>query len=252
MDATLLVEIAVVLVFSALFAMMGLGAAFLFVPFFYYLGADLRTAIPTALFLNAVSMPFAAATYARARLIDYRAALPLLLAAAAFAPAGARASQYAPRPLLLGLFTAFLIYAGISMLRRRSGKGVPPARPRRALAVNAGTGAFAGFLGGLLGVGGGNFIVPVLNWLGYPPKVAVGTTALVVVAASWAGFLGHATLAALEPRLLLIFGTAAVLGTLVGARVTAVHLHGHQVNRVVGVGLLLVAAKMLWDLVFGP
>lgn len=248
MDATLLVEIGVVLVFSTLFAMMGLGAAFLFVPFFYYLGVDLRIAIPTALFLNAVSMPFAAATYARARLIDYRAALPLLIAAAAFAPAGAWASQYAPRPLLLGLFTAFLIYAGISMLRRGPHHGVRTLQPRRALAVNTGTGACAGFLGGLLGVGGGNIIVPVLNWLGYPPKVAVGTTALVVVAASWAGFLGHATLAALEPRLLLILGATAVLGTLIGARLTAVHLQGHQVKRVVGVGLLVVAVKMLWDL----
>ncbi|MHB8623629.1 MAG: sulfite exporter TauE/SafE family protein [Sulfuricaulis sp.] len=244
----LFAEIVFVLLFSTLFAMMGLGAAFLFVPFFYYLGVDLRSAIPTALFLNAVSMPFAAATYARARLIDYRAALPLLLAAAVLAPAGAWASQYAPRPLLLGLFTAFLIYAGISMLRRGPHSGVRTSQPRLALAVNTGAGAFAGFFGGLLGVGGGNFIVPVLNWLGYPPKVAVGTTALVVVAASWAGFLGHATLAALSPHLLLILGTTAVLGTLIGARLTAVHLHGQQVKRVVGIGLLLVAAKMLWDL----
>lgn len=244
----MLVEIGVVLAFSTLFAMMGLGAAFLFVPFFYYLGVDLRTAIPTALFLNAVSMPFAAVTYARARLIDYRAALPLLLAAAVLAPAGAWASQYAPRPLLLGLFTAFLTYAGISMLRRSSRHGTQTLQPRQALAVNSGTGAIAGFLGGLLGVGGGNFIVPVLNWLGYPPKVAVGTTALVVVAASWSGFLGHATLAALQPRLLLILGATAVLGTLIGARLTAVHLHGRQVKRVVGMGLLVVAAKMLWDL----
>jgi len=71
---------------------------------------------------------------------------------------------------------------------------------------------------------------------------------LVVVAASWSGFLGHATLAALEPRLLLTLGAAAVLSTLIGARLTAVHLHNHQVKRVVGVGLLLVATKMFWDL----
>jgi hypothetical protein len=247
-DGTLLAQIGVVLVFSTLFAMMGLGAAFLFVPFFYYLGVDLRTAIPTALFLNAVSMPFAAATYARARLIDYRAALPLLLAAAVFAPAGAWASRYAPRPLLLALFTVFLIYAGISMLRPAHPRRAHALHARPAMAVNTLTGASAGFLGGLLGVGGGNFIVPVLNWLGYPPKIAVGTTALVVVVASWAGFLGHATLAALTPRLLLILGATAVIGTLIGARLTAVHLHGRQVKRVVGVGLLVVATKMLWDL----
>lgn len=35
-----------------------------------------------------------------------------------------------------------------------------------ALLARHGVGSVAGFLGGLLGIGGGNFIVPVLNWLG--------------------------------------------------------------------------------------
>jgi uncharacterized membrane protein YfcA len=68
----------------------------------------------------------------------------------------------------------------------------------RAIEVSAGmgVGSIAGFLGGLLGVGGGNFIVPVLNWLGLDAKVAAGTTALVVVFSSFSGFLGHANVGA--------------------------------------------------------
>lgn len=42
-------------------------------------------------------------------------------------------------------------------------------------------GGFAGFLGGLLGVGGGNFIVPVLVWLGFNPKKASATTSFIVI-----------------------------------------------------------------------
>ena len=40
------------------------------------------------------------------------------------------------------------------------------------MGAGVGVGGVAGFLGGLLGVGGGNFIVPVLNWLGLDSKVA--------------------------------------------------------------------------------
>ena len=47
----------------------------------------------------------------------------------------------------------------------------------------------AGFLGGLLGVGGGNVILPGLTWLGLDAKVAAGTTALAVVFSSLSGFL---------------------------------------------------------------
>ena len=49
----------IVFVFSGLLAMAGLGAAFLFVPFFYYLGVPLAEATPTALLLNVVSLSFA-------------------------------------------------------------------------------------------------------------------------------------------------------------------------------------------------
>ena len=41
--------------FSGLLAMAGLGAAFIFVPLFYYLGVPIAEAVPTALLLNVVS-----------------------------------------------------------------------------------------------------------------------------------------------------------------------------------------------------
>ncbi|MSP13472.1 MAG: hypothetical protein EXR62_11020 [Chloroflexi bacterium] len=49
-----LISAVLVFVFSGLLAMAGLGAAFLFVPLFYYLGMPLAEATPTALLLNTV------------------------------------------------------------------------------------------------------------------------------------------------------------------------------------------------------
>jgi hypothetical protein len=64
MSITIYVVSAVlVFIFSGLLAMAGLGAAFLFVPLFYYLGVPLAEATPTALLLNVVSLLFAAITF---------------------------------------------------------------------------------------------------------------------------------------------------------------------------------------------
>ena len=86
--------------------------------------------------------------------------------------------------------------------RKRAGSLRAGDRPGTVEVVSgASVGSVAGFLGGLLGVGGGNFIVPVLNWLGLDAKVAAGTTALVVVFSSLSGFLGHAALGGINWRL---------------------------------------------------
>jgi len=61
-----------VFIFSGLLAIAGLGAAFLFVPLFYYMGMPLAEAAPAALLLNVVSLFFAATNFWRDKLINWR------------------------------------------------------------------------------------------------------------------------------------------------------------------------------------
>ena len=245
----LIVAPIVVFVFSALLSMAGLGAAFLFVPFFYWMGVPLREAMATALLLNAISLAFASAVFIQGGLVRFRAALPIVIAAVILAPAGAWSSQYVARDTLLWLFAGFLVFAGFMMLFYR-----PAVKPMvgsgggREAVVGVGVGGFAGYLGGLLGVGGGNFIVPVLTWLGYDPKVAAGTTAFVVVFASTAGFLGHVSLGGLDPIFLMVTGSAAVVGALVGAWLARFKLSSAQLKRVIGALLWGIAGKIVWGL----
>jgi uncharacterized membrane protein YfcA len=243
------VSAALVFVFSGLLAMAGLGAAFLFVPLFYYLGVPLAEATPTALLLNVVSLLFAAITYWRAKLINWRVGLPVLVTAVILSPLGALLTPRVNKSVLLWMFAGFLVFAGIMMLffqarRREKEMG-------RAVEAGAGVGVggVAGFLGGLLGVGGGNFIVPVLNWLGLDPKVAAGTTALVVVFSSLSGFLGHATLGGLDPLFIGIMAVMAAAGSVVGSQLMKAKISSNQLKRMIGILLWLIAAKMIWDLV---
>jgi uncharacterized membrane protein YfcA len=204
--AIYLISAVLVFVFSGLLAMAGLGAAFLFVPLFYYLGVPLAEATPTALLLNVVSLLFATINYWRGKLINWRVGLPVLIAAVILSPIGARLTQFVDKTLLLGMFAAFLVFAGFMMLFYKAKKRAQPLNRVVEVGAGVGVGTVAGFLGGLLGVGGGNFILPVLNWLGLDTKVAAGTTALVVVFSSLSGFLGHASLGGLDPLFIGVMG----------------------------------------------
>ena len=117
------------------------------------------------------------------------------------------------------------------------------------IAAGAGIGSLAGFLGGLLGVGGGNFILPVLNWMGLDAKMAAGTTALVVVFSSLSGFLGHATLGGLDPLFIGITAVMAAAGSIVGSQLMKTKVSSQQLKRMIGVLLWLIAIKMIFDLI---
>lgn len=241
----------IVVVLSGVMAMAGLGAAFLFVPLFYWLGIPLPVAASTALLLNAVSLSFATVTYWRARLVNLALGIPLTVAAVVAAPVGARVAPHVDTTVLLWLLAAFLVFAGAMMLFYRRPEAT--REPGRVAQIAAGTavGGGAGFLGGLLGVGGGNVILPSLNTMGLDPKEAAGTTAFAVVFSSLSGFAGRVSLGDLDGRLIAVSVVAAAAGSLVGSRLMVRRVTSGQLKRLVAIVLWLVAAKMVWDLVVG-
>jgi uncharacterized membrane protein YfcA len=235
--------------FSGLLAMAGLGAAFIFVPLFYYLGVPLAEAVPTALLLNVVSMFFATVNYYRGGLINWHIGLPIMVTAVLLAPLGAYTTPFVNKHLFLGMFSAFLVFAGFMMIFYKAKPRLTPLKRSVESSAGAAVGSVAGFLGGLLGVGGGNFIVPVLNWIGMDAKVAAGTTAMVVVFASLSGFLGHVTLGVLSPVFLGIMAVMSALGSIVGSQMMKTKISSQQLKKIIGVLLMLIAAKMIFDII---
>ncbi len=239
---------AAVFVGSGVMAMAGLGAAFLFVPLFFYLGVPLGQATSTALLLNAVSLSAATVAYARSGLVDWRAGVPVLIAAVVLAPLGASLTVQVDQRVLLALFVGFLVFAGAMMLLYRPHTGRRDLAPAVEAGAGAAVGGVAGLLGGLLGVGGGNIILHGLAWLGLDAKVAAGTTALAVVFSSISGFLGHAALGGRDPAFVLVMAALAGAGSLVGSHVMRTRLSSAQLKRFIGILLWIIAAKMAFDL----
>jgi uncharacterized membrane protein YfcA len=246
---TALIAGIVTLVFTTLLTIAGVGAAFILIPVFIAMGIDIHTAMATALLLNSIAMIFASYRFIKAKLIMWKVAVPILIVATALSPLGAYVSQGLNRTVLLWMFVGFLLFAAGMMLFYRAKEKEEQASKGKQIGYGVAVGSFAGFLGGLLGVGGGNFIVPVLIWLGYNPKKASATTSFIVIFSSFSGFLGHASLGSMDFKLLGLTGLGSALGAIIGAWLMTEKLKGKQVKVIIGVVLLGIAAKMIWGLV---
>ena len=144
-------------IFTAVLTIAGVGAAFILIPIFLTLGMPLLTSMSTALLLNSIAMIFASVSFARKKLIVFKTAFPILIVASILSPLGARTAEHLPRNVLLWLFVSFLIFAGTMMLFYKSKEKQIETNTKKLIGYGLGVGSFAGYLGGLLGVGGRQF-----------------------------------------------------------------------------------------------
>lgn len=239
----------VTFVFTTLLTIAGVGAAFILIPVFLALGIELHTAMATALLLNAVGMSVASVNFVRKKLVVWRLVIPMVVIASTLSPLGAWVSKGLDRTVLLWLFVGFLLFAAAMMLfytpRERQSAGGAGV----LLAAGLGVGGLAGFVGGLLGVGGGNIIVPALVALGFEPKKASASASFVVIFSSLTGFLGQASLAGMNYPLLGWTAVGSVSGAVLGSWLMTDKLKGRQVKVLIGLVLIAIAVKMAWGLV---
>lgn len=117
------------------------------------------------------------------------------------------------------------------------------------------TGAFAGLLAGLLGVGGGLIIVPVLAWLfarqGFEPgllmHLALGTSLATIIATSIVSAWSHHRHGAVNWPVVMRLSPGIVAGALAGAMLVG-RLDSILLQRLFGVFEILVAIQMLASL----
>lgn len=113
------------------------------------------------------------------------------------------------------------------------------------------TGAFAGIIAGLLGVGGGIVIVPVLYAaLGHfgvddavRMQVALGTSLATIVITAWSSTSAHWKRGTVDVGFLRGYGPWVVLGVLLGAALAA-HLRGTVLTAFFAAVALVIAAQI--------
>jgi len=182
-----------------------------------------------------------AATYWRAGEVDLRAAAWIGGVGAAASVAGAAATQVVGGRWLLLITAILLAWQSVQILRGSS----VTSRTDGAEAIPAwgliAVGVVAGFLSGLLGIGGGLVIVPALaGMLGMPLKRTLGTSLVCIVAMVVPGTIVHASLGHIDWTAALLLAIGSVPGARIGAKI-ALGTREHTLRMLVGSFLALVA-----------
>lgn len=252
----------VVLATSFLFSMLGLGGGMVYVPLLHWMGLDLKTeAIPVGLLLNGITTGLAFIVYLRKGLVDWKGIWPMIFTAIAGAPIGAMVEPYVPHNTLILLFVMAVLAAATKMLwsafsdkkaaqelGKKSGSAeieeLAPLKTR--LLIGGGSGLVIGFISGMLGIGGGFIIAPLLITLGYPVKKAAGTTAMVAAFLSVSGFSAHVMQGHMPLNVVLVGGLAVLVGALSGSTMMSNFAKPVWIKQVYGIVLLFIAAKLVW------
>lgn len=204
------------------------------------LGGTAIQAVATPLPVILPTSLVGAYTYARAGETSFRAARWAIPPGIAGAIGGAFLTELVNAHLLLVITAVLMAWTGVEVMRGREPaiawvKGATPGWKYSAI------GAVAGFVSGLLGVGGGIVMVPLLTLtIGMPLKRALGTSLVVIAALVVPGTLVHWALGHIDWAIFGVLTLGVVPGARLGARL-AIGARERTLRRAVGVFLLAVA-----------
>lgn len=153
-----------------------------------------------------------------------------------------------PQVVFIGLLALSLLVAGALLLwQPRARTGLPPVRYGRWL--EPAVGGALGLLAGIVGIGGGIYLAPVLHLLRWGSAHAIaGTSAVFILANSLSGLGGQLAKSAsgagaiLAAHLLLL--PAVAIGGLVGSALGARRFEPHLLRVLTALLILFVAAQL--------
>ncbi|WP_028583146.1 sulfite exporter TauE/SafE family protein [Desulfogranum mediterraneum] len=233
---------------SFVFALGGVGSALVLIPVLTWLGIPFIQARPIGLFVNGVSMLGATFSNIRQKRLDYRLGLPIILASALLAPVGALVGHQVSARAVLLVFIAFLFFSGMMILFFKGASHSDRYREDLSLFGRLLVGVAAGFFSGLLGVGGGGVISPLLIIQGVHPKKVTTITAFAVPFSSFSAFLTYLAMGSVSWTILAVAGLSAWCGGYLGTMVMHQRMRPGTVRRILGVVLLLLGLRLLFQL----
>lgn len=239
----------IIAIASFIFAMLGLGGGMVYVPVLNWAGFDMvSVAIPLGLLLNGLNTALVLIPFAREKMVDWKGGAVMAVTALIASPLGAMTSEHVPVQTLKILFAAMVVTAALRTLwaSKQAEPETMMSMKKRSI-IGFFVGSFAGFIGGMLGLGGGFIIAPILMWMGYRTKEAAATTALVVTFSSVSGYFGHVAQGAMNWPITITVVIAVLIGSQLGGRYMTKKAKSKQVKMIYAVVLLLIAVKLIFD-----
>ena len=266
--------------------MFGIGGGFLMTPLLIFIGISPAVAVASVTSHIAASSASGAISYWRKNAIDVALGLMLLAGGRLGTAVGVwlfsvlRALDQLDLSigisyvLLLGVVGALMVWESVqAIVREQQGK---PATPRRGgmhtwvhglpwkmrfkrskIYVSAipvwGIGFIIGFLGAVMGIGGGFILVPMLIYfLRVPTATVIGTSmVLTLITMASATVMHAATNHLVDAVLSLILMIGGVIGAQFGAR-AGQNMRGERLRLLLGALVLCVGLRFLYQLVVVP
>ena len=250
---------------GAILGLTGAGGGILAVPALVTgMGWPMQLAAPVALIAISGSAALGAIDAFRKRLTRYRAALAMAIAGIPMTAVGEHIAKHlSQRSLTLG-FCCVMLFVVARLLREAYAPGRTADRGSSSFIARVdahtgrfiwslttwicllGTGAVTGLVTGLLGVGGGFIIVPLLRKLTNLAMHGIVATSLMVIALVGGGAVALMLLrgTVLPTQFVLWFAVSTAAGMVAG-RTVSHHLDAKQVQVLFAIVLLCVSLAML-------
>ena len=243
----------------------GAGGGIISAPLLiFFLGLEVKDAAPIALTAVAISAGIGAVFGLKQKILRYKAAVLMGSFGLALSPLGLWLSHHVPNKPLIMLFILILCIVALRTFMNASlelkGKVKHTRRPphcqlhqsigkliwtvpcARSLMLS---GAVAGFLSGLLGVGGGSIIVPALKKFTDLPMKSIVATSLGVLTIVSAGSAIMATASSsMNWTVASPFIAGAILGLFVGNHYTK-KVHGARLQQAFSILAFIVALSLI-------
>ncbi len=233
---------------ALLYASVGFGGGSTYTALLVLTGANYLVIPVISLVCNIIVVSGNSLNYVRAGLISWQRIWPFLVLSVPMAWLGGRI--HVPQTVFIGLLALALLFAGLSLLFRPSPK--PSPKIANSLPISAALGAGLGLLSGIVGIGGGIFLAPILHRIGWgKTKEIAALCSLFILVNSASGLSGQLIkldsleqLELTQPYWLLL--PAVFLGGFIGNRMSLRFFSGDTVRKLTAVLVLFVAVRLVW------
>ncbi|MEO5859852.1 MAG: sulfite exporter TauE/SafE family protein [Pyrinomonadaceae bacterium] len=234
--------IGAILIVAALYSSVGHGGASGYLAAMAFLSVAPTVTRPAALVLNLFVASIGATQFYRAGHFSWKLFWPFAVTSIPFAFLGGMITL--PTNVYKILLGLVLLFAAFRLAWSFS-RDVDPVPPKMWIALICG--AAMGLLSGLVGVGGGIFLTPLLllmNWS--ETKTAAGVSALFILVNSAAGLLGNYRQVSVLPSDVWLWIIAAIAGGVLGSLLGSRKFDSLMLRRVLGAVLLFAAVKLIF------
>lgn len=244
-----MILVAAFFVTALLYACVGFGGGSTYTALLALGGIDYRILPFVSLLCNVIVVTGGTIRFARAGLIPWRRVLPMVIASAPLALLGGLTPI--KQPVFMILLGASLLVAGLLLLLQREQATVVEDRPASPVS-DALFGGGIGYLSGLVGIGGGIFLAPLLHLTGWGTARAIAATASVfILVNSVAGMIGQGIKLGDTGELAAVvdywpLAIAVLVGGQIGSWAGITFLSPTLVRRATGALILYVAFQLLW------